>query len=236
MAAAGLHEAVHRVFTDFGPGGRALDLGAGEGALGQWLHAAGFEVTCCDLMPELFRAPDLTCLQVDAGKPLPFAEGEFDYVACLEVIEHVEDQFSLVRECARVLRPGGRLVLTTPNLLNLESRVMYLCSGFWPYFRRPVNEFERRPQTDHIHPIGYPQLRYMLRANGFRLRVLTDRYQLTSALLLPLVPLIALATLLRLRRERSPRQRPANWEVLRHLISRPMLLGRVLLIVATKEE
>jgi ubiquinone/menaquinone biosynthesis C-methylase UbiE len=55
---------------------------------------------------------------------LPFGDGEFDLVLCSQVIEHVLDASAAVRELARVLRPGGVLILSTDNARNVVSRVL----------------------------------------------------------------------------------------------------------------
>lgn len=65
--------------------------------------------------------------------PLPFADGTFDVVTCLEGVEHAHDPFLLLREFARLLRSGGMLILSTPNIHNLRSRLKFLLRGtlFW---------------------------------------------------------------------------------------------------------
>jgi len=51
------------------------------------------------------------------GLPLPFRDGEFDAVLCFETVEHMPEPAAFVKELARVVKPGGRLLLTTPNIL-----------------------------------------------------------------------------------------------------------------------
>ena len=93
-----------------GEGKRALDVGARAGVQTRWLESRGYKVTSIDMEP-LF--PE--CLQVDANRKLPFADESFDLIWCSEVIEHLEDPAFALSELRRVTKPGGTLVLTTPN-------------------------------------------------------------------------------------------------------------------------
>ncbi len=68
-------------------------------------------------------ARDVPCVAADMEGRLPFDDATFDRVACLEGIEHVVDRHKTLRELRRVLRPGGKLLITTPNLMSLRARV-----------------------------------------------------------------------------------------------------------------
>jgi SAM-dependent methyltransferase len=91
--------------------GRVLDIGGFDGA---WLASMpGVEGTVIDLeIHELY--PAVRYLRADALQ-MPFADATFDAVYAIEVLEHVPDERQLLAEAMRVLRPGGRLILTTPN-------------------------------------------------------------------------------------------------------------------------
>lgn len=93
-----------------GDGKKALDVGARAGVQTAWLRSRGYEVTPIDYEPVTDE-----CLQVDANQRLPFADGSFDLVWCSEVIEHLQDPAFSLAELRRVTKPGGLLVLTTPN-------------------------------------------------------------------------------------------------------------------------
>jgi len=56
--------------------------------------------------------------RVDAGKPLPFEDGSFDAVICIDAVNHLPDRAEVFSEWARVLRPGGRLVFTDPIVVT----------------------------------------------------------------------------------------------------------------------
>ncbi|MBN8727612.1 MAG: bifunctional 2-polyprenyl-6-hydroxyphenol methylase/3-demethylubiquinol 3-O-methyltransferase UbiG [Xanthomonadales bacterium] len=105
-------------------GARALDVGCGGGLLSEALAAAGAEVVGIDLAPAVLEVARLhlheSNLTVDyreiAAEALA-AEmpGQFDIVACMEMLEHVPDPASVIHACASLLKPGGVLFLSTLN-------------------------------------------------------------------------------------------------------------------------
>jgi SAM-dependent methyltransferase len=104
---------------------RALDLGYGDGRLTSELDAT--ELTAADVSPVALerartRLPDARLAELAPDAALPFGDGSFDLVLCAETIEHVRDVQLLLSEIRRVLRPGGKLALTTPAHLPLGRR------------------------------------------------------------------------------------------------------------------
>jgi SAM-dependent methyltransferase len=233
------HEKTHRkvleIFSQFDARGKLLEIPAGEGALAWQLHKLGYEVTGGDVDPRFFKVTPLRCIFVDMNRPFPIDNGQYDFISCIEGIEHLEDQFHFVRECARVLKEGGTLVLSTPNVLNLASRLKFLLSGFYSLFSRPINEFSQVPVFDHISPAPYYQLRYMLHTQGFRITgVATDFLRRSALGLFFLRPLIQLYSIRTMRKEKDPPQRAANREIRRMMTSRAILFGRTLILTARK--
>src|SRR5208282_6279036 len=121
---------------------RLLDIPAGAGGESARLERMGFEVVSADLFPLSAGMPAPRWVRADCNAPLPFRTGAFDGVLSREGIEHFESQAGFVRECARVLRPGGRIVLTTPNLMHLSARVSALLTGQRTMRRGLANEVE----------------------------------------------------------------------------------------------
>jgi len=141
---------------------RCLDLGSDNGVVSLMLRRAGGRWASADLTDEAVASirglvgEDVHRLE-PAGDRLPFADGEFDAVVVVDMLEHVEDEAGFVRELARVTRPGGRLVINTPHLKRTLLRRVRHALG----------------QTDekhgHLRP-GYTPARLAeLLGGGFRL-------------------------------------------------------------------
>jgi SAM-dependent methyltransferase len=104
-----------------GPGGRVLDLGCGSGDLARHLAGAGLRVTGCDISARMLEQaeradPAGRWVTLDpAWRELPFAAGAFSAVIASSVLEYVADPVAVLRECARVLAPGGTVLCTVPD-------------------------------------------------------------------------------------------------------------------------
>jgi ubiquinone/menaquinone biosynthesis C-methylase UbiE len=121
------------------PGDAVLDLGSGEGDFAAAALAAGARPIAVDVAQRaLDRArakhPELSDLRLTPPHgPFPLKDGEADLVWASEVIEHVADTARWLSEVRRVLRPGGRLLLTTP-LHGRITGVRIALAGFPPDF------------------------------------------------------------------------------------------------------
>lgn len=229
------------------PPGRLLDIPSGGGPVVDAARDAGWNV--CEL--DLFARPTLRGVRADACAPLPFRDGAFDAIVSMEGIEHFEDQTSFLRECGRVLKPSGHLILTTPNVLHLSGRVATFLTGQRQLKHGFVNEFATLRQRDgerlyhgHAFLIDVFRLRYLLRIAGLRLQGLRTCAVSPSALLCaPFVPAIWLATrfslaagrnrLVRARRTAPPPEVERELSAL--AFSPALLFGRKLVVSAVRE-
>jgi SAM-dependent methyltransferase len=132
QAAPGVGEAAIAMLPS---NGAVLVAGAGRGGLSLILSRRGYQITNVDLHPEHFKAPGLSCSFADLNCPLSFQPGSFDVVFSVEVLEHLESPWAFLREALRVLRPGGCIVFTTPNVASLPAKLAFLRNGQLPYFR-----------------------------------------------------------------------------------------------------
>lgn len=219
-----------------------LDIGSGSGTLISIIksNSGSTETFACDYIDSLMELDnqrvDVANLNEDS---LPYENNQFDVVTCTEVIEHLENYNKLLREIERVLRPGGKVVLSTPNVLNLQSRIRFFKFGFWNLFGPlPVGRSETFSTVGHITPVPYFYLAHSLAEKGFKnICVTYDKYQRTAVpKLLFFFPLIAISSFFSMRRERKKYGTidASNEKFVKETNSLPMLLGRTIIVSAEK--
>jgi SAM-dependent methyltransferase len=230
------------------PGVRVADIGAGEGffsqLVGQYVEAnLGLPpsqiLAACDIFPEYFRYGAIECGTIAPDGRLPYDDASVDIACSLEVVEHVEDQFAFARELFRVLRPGGIAILSTPNILNINSRWRNLHSGFAVLFD-PLLLSSADPvhTSGHINPVSYYYLAYQLTRAGFAsTSVDYDRFKTSARFLVALCgPVIWIGNLLLRRRlnARKPDVAAENAAILRAMWSLKMLTSRSIITISHK--
>lgn len=105
--------------------GRLLEVGCGEGTTLQFVQQMGWNVEGLDVDRKAVEIAKKKGLPVKSGNLFEanFEPGSFDVVTMFHVIEHVHDPRGLLLECLRILRPGGQILLVTPNALSLAHRI-----------------------------------------------------------------------------------------------------------------
>jgi len=154
--------------------GAVLDLPAGDGLLTSALLEAGYTVTAADLFPEGLQARGLDGITADMNQRLPFDDAQFDTVVSQEGVEHLENLPCFFRESFRVLRPHGTLFVTTPNFMDLSSKLANFFTGMKSFNGSYTNEETtlwgrdaERFYHGHAFQLPYLQMRYLLRLAGF---------------------------------------------------------------------
>jgi 2-polyprenyl-3-methyl-5-hydroxy-6-metoxy-1,4-benzoquinol methylase len=167
---------------------RVLDVGCGEGRFAAELARRGFPVVGVDVAEEPLRRararePALEVRIVPAEGQWPLADASFDVVWAGETIEHVADTVGWLSEVHRVLRPGGRLLLSTPAHGRLRMLALAL-SG---------TRFDRHfdPRADHLRFYSRRTLARLLADLGFR------EIEVRGAGGIPLAPRLLLASAVR---------------------------------------
>ena len=156
------------------PAGRIIDIPAGHGAFANELLKIGCrDIHCLDLYGDQFMLRGDSRVQFrqhDARNPLPYPDGHFDYAFSIEGLEHFDSPFTFVAELCRVVKPGGRLYLTTPNIMSVDARLKFLLAGYFPRFRPLMRDPEWLVTESaihaHISPIYFWQLNHFLLRSG----------------------------------------------------------------------
>jgi len=155
-----------------GEGRRVLDVSCKRGEILRALKGRGFAVQGTQFAAD---APDVEGIPIDRGvdllKGLPYPAESFDVVLLIEVIEHLENHRAAICELARVLKPGGILILTTPNVMRIKSRLHFFLTGYHKTRRRfiPFDTPLAEAHRFHNYPMELPILHYMLVQNRLRI-------------------------------------------------------------------
>jgi len=203
--------------------GVALDISAGDGLSTRMLEERRWRVFPTEYHP---RRKGWTA--VNLNDDLPFRSAGFDLVMMLEVVEHLADIPHILREIARVMKPGGVAILSTPNRLNVTSRLHYLLSGFYKGRRAPLPYHYRVEDGRNWHVMGLNDFHWMAHGFGLHLDALgRSKRKLKTQLLAALMylPIVAFSHFLYARRVEDPQQRKINRELFRLMTSADCLMN-----------
>jgi SAM-dependent methyltransferase len=160
----GLHEFVADRADEFFPqGARVLDIAAGSGAMCQRLLDRGFRMSATDYVREQFRLESVPFIQADLNQSFAASHPErFEGIVACEIIEHLENPRHFARQCFELLVPGGRMVLTTPNVDSASSKASFIRFGTFFWFDDCGYE-----ESGHITPLTQWQLNKTFTEAGF---------------------------------------------------------------------
>jgi SAM-dependent methyltransferase len=189
----GVHEKVLNCLKDL-PKGTILDAPSGQGALSKSLETLGFKVFQGDIEIKNILYRNSRCVQLDLNHFLPFKQSTFDYVVCTEGIEHIENPHHLIREFGRLIKDDGYLIVTTPNVMTIKSRLRFLFYSYLDFFKYfgplpPEAKYTiQEHDHQHLNPIFWGEMKFILEKYGFKAeRVETNRMVRKWKLIFPLI-------------------------------------------------
>ncbi len=223
-----------------------VDLSAGSGYIANLFYEAGASVSLYDLFPEQNTFCPVPCRPIDLQVRFPIDPGSVDIAILGETIEHLPDQYHFFQEVSRILRPGGCLLLTTPNSSSLRSRLSQFLMESEHYSTPPPNEtdaFTRWPHSERgyfskLFISGVLRLRTLAALQSLKIRkVHPTPSSSTSWLLMVFYPFIYFFSRKNLRRQkqRNPKDAPVFEEIFRLNTSTAVLTSKHLIIEFEKE-
>jgi SAM-dependent methyltransferase len=226
--------------------GDILDMGAGSGYLTGLLSdararrgAGGKGLSACDIDAGAFSVEGVPFTQCNVDQGLPYPDAAFDAVVAIEVMEHTRTPYRVLAEIARVLRPGGTLIFSVPNVGHMLSRMTFAASGHYYMFPSPSTKPANAGRlSGHVAPLPFQYWHYGLRSAGFSdIRLHTDRTKKGAAGLAAIFwPVVRFSTALHLRRlaRREPPLFEETSEVVRQSNSWTALTSRSLVFQVVK--
>jgi len=172
----GIHAYVFPYIKKMGDlsGKTVLDIPSGDGRATNIFKEQGAKVISLDIFPRTEKS--YTSQYGDMGGDLEIDDNSIDIIICQEGIEHVSDQYSLLKEFNRILKKDGELIITTPNISNIRSKVSHLFSESDMWKRMPYTEIDSIWHIEdksmkfyfgHLFLLPVNHLKTLLALNGF---------------------------------------------------------------------
>lgn len=171
MAAYKLHSDIYEMLKPYLKENlNVLDFGCGQGAFSQRLVDLGMVVDACDINTNQLKATVNRKIELDLNKEIPPDKFpyKYDIILAFEIIEHIHNPWKYLDDCLRLLKKGGLIVLTTPNISNFISRLRFLMRG-------SLLAFEKTDlKHGHITPLSFVQIENL--CDHFKLEILKKGY------------------------------------------------------------
>jgi SAM-dependent methyltransferase len=186
---------------------RVLDVGCGSGyfleGLGKTYRERGWPIDGnllgIDIDLSSYGAADVPARVVDINSTLPLPDSSYDLILAIEVFEHSRAPYLLMQDVARVLAPGGTLIISVPDVMHALSRLSFLFTGHYYMYPTPSAKPANAGRLmGHIEPLPLQYWHYGLRYAGFTdIEFLIDRRKKGSAFAAALLkPFTAIGTAL----------------------------------------
>jgi len=161
-------------------GNKLLDVGCGNGVLVEIVKDKFANLYGCDISKTAAneakkRGMDALCVDFNNGY-LPYADASIDNISCIEVIEHVIDPQEILKEMYRILLPGGKLVLTTPNIRYFRNLACLTFKGIFPHTTASsfvwggghFHYFTRKDLVLLLSRVGFKKIKFQIAHGQFR--------------------------------------------------------------------
>lgn len=160
-SAEGLKECIFNNYLKDCKEKKIVNLGCGYGRFCNELKEQGNEITLVDIHN---HNPSLKYVLADLNKDFPLKSDYFDVVFSIDVIEHLENSRHFLRECRRILKKEGKIIITTPNLTHLKARLKFLLRGV-------LYGFDKKDYEDsgHITSVFVIDFKRMAKEIGLRI-------------------------------------------------------------------
>jgi len=210
-----------------------IDIPSGSGAFVQRLKDAGFKNIIAVDIENILEIEHDNFVQADMTKTLPLPDNSCETLVCIDGIEHINKQLDFIREANRILTHKGEIIISTPNISSLRSRWKWFWTGHHHKCNSPLDENNPNP-LHHIGMISFPELRYLLHTNGFRINeVRTNRVKPIGLFYSIFLPLIYFTTYwVYIRTGKKEGTLNVNKSILRQIFSREILFGETLIVKA----
>ena len=161
----------------------------------------------------------------------PYKNEQFDFVVCAESLQYLENHEKLFREFRRVLKTGGSLIISFPNILTVSSRLYFFEKGIFPALQTVQDQSRTKNGTNFIYNIpSFVEVFELIRKNSFELRdVIALDIKLKNLLLYPFLKTLYLPELIF-----DKNKNMGKTEMIKRLASRGLLTGNRLVISCVK--
>jgi SAM-dependent methyltransferase len=213
---------------------KIVDIPCGSGAFIQRLKDSDYKNILGIDINNILEIEHSDFIKGDMTQTLPLETKSVDVLLCIDGIEHISNQYGFVAEVNRVLKSGGKFIISTPNISSLRSRWKWLTTGHHHKCDTPLDENNPSP-LHHINLISFQDIRYLLHTNGFIIdRIATNRIKFVSWLYMFFVPISYFLTSLIYKKEKQGTA-ALKKEIKRAMFSRPVLFGETLIVRAVKK-
>lgn len=181
---------IHNFISENDVNGKVVvDVSAGTGYVANLWHEAGAKVLAFDKYPELFKPTQISCKPIDLDEILPIESNTVDFVLLMETIEHIPNQYQLLEELSRILKPNGLLIITKPNNSNLSGRMANFfleaerSDMFLPNEESIIGYDNNRRYNPRIFLCGVMKLRTMAHTFGLKTEKVYENQLSVSSLI-----------------------------------------------------